>query len=843
MKFFFIFIFIFYNLSAQINWQLANSGIGHRINDIVFIDSLTGFAAADNYSQGFIIRTNNGGYSWTISLNNFEQGIQRILYVNDLNLFAIGWYGKILKSTNLGITWIDISNSNPSKEPIFGGYFFNSQIGILIGGNGTVLRTINGGVDWSVQQISNQELWDIKFINNDVGFIISKGRPAKIFKTSNKGLTWTEIYTEEGYSEFYNMKFINSTTGYIVGGKEAGGGIILQTTNAGNSWQKLPVNSVEWLLDIDFSNENSGVAVGANGLTLITNNGGSNWLPQYLPTSLLKSVFITPINTLIGGDWGRIYYSSSTVIPIINILSPSGNETLQAGQSFNISWTSSSIDSIKILFSPDGGLNWNVIASSFAASIGSFNWKVPQLTSNLCKIKLQNISDTSVFALSPLFSISAPPTTNNKVSISLPQLTAKLGDTVLVPVSIIIPNNLKISSFEISLNLNPNLQYIGFQTLNTLVGNNNWAFNANLNNNIIYTGAAGANEISSSGVLFFLRFKIISTSVNNIPLNFNTAVINAGGISIELTNGNISLTNINISYGDVDLNGTVQTFDASLILKYIAGTVTLNQQQLLNADVNLDGIVNSLDASLIIQYVLKIIPSLPVQGNFIASGDLIMPNLNVPINSSIEIPVALNNSTNIKSFEGSLNYDLNKLEFEGLEWSPSLADFTKEVRLNNNLIIFAGAGSNSINSNGLFLKLKFKVKSNYLNGQTQVLLNKIRWNANSFIFNPTWSTISVASNLNENNEIIYSFSLNQNYPNPFNPQTRIDFSLAKSGHTILEVYDINGTLVETLINEYLPQGNHFRIFPNKVTDLPSGVYFYRLMSSDFISVKKMIYIK
>ncbi len=94
-----------------------------------------------------------------------------------------------------------------------------------------------------------------------------------------------------------------------------------------------------------------------------------------------------------------------------------------------------------------------------------------------------------------------------------------------------------------------------------------------------------------------------------------------------------------------------------------------------------------------------------------------------------------------------------------------------------------------------------------------------------------------------------SFVLSQNYPNPFNPTTVIKYSIPvqERGYipVKLTVYDINGRVVSTLVNELQPAGEYSVDFPsdkNKI-HLSSGIYFYRLQAGNFVSVKKMILIK
>jgi hypothetical protein len=99
--------------------------------------------------------------------------------------------------------------------------------------------------------------------------------------------------------------------------------------------------------------------------------------------------------------------------------------------------------------------------------------------------------------------------------------------------------------------------------------------------------------------------------------------------------------------------------------------------------------------------------------------------------------------------------------------------------------------------------------------------------------------------VNENESIVISdFSLSQNYPNPFNPITTIKFAIpvsASNSLVTLKVYDIMGREVTTLVNEQKPAGEYEVIFNGD--ELSSGVYFYKLQSGSYSSVKKLVLIK
>ncbi len=85
------------------------------------------------------------------------------------------------------------------------------------------------------------------------------------------------------------------------------------------------------------------------------------------------------------------------------------------------------------------------------------------------------------------------------------------------------------------------------------------------------------------------------------------------------------------------------------------------------------------------------------------------------------------------------------------------------------------------------------------------------------------------------------FSLAQNYPNPFNPTTTIVYGIPNNGPVTLKVYDNLGREVRTLVNE--PKTAGFYTLTFSAPDLSSGVYFYKLESGNFVTVKRMILMK
>lgn len=85
------------------------------------------------------------------------------------------------------------------------------------------------------------------------------------------------------------------------------------------------------------------------------------------------------------------------------------------------------------------------------------------------------------------------------------------------------------------------------------------------------------------------------------------------------------------------------------------------------------------------------------------------------------------------------------------------------------------------------------------------------------------------------------YNLSQNYPNPFNPSTTINYSIARDGNVKLTIYNTIGEKIAAIVDEYKPAGNYSVQFNG--SNLPSGIYLYKLESGSFRAAKKFILLK
>ena len=102
-------------------------------------------------------------------------------------------------------------------------------------------------------------------------------------------------------------------------------------------------------------------------------------------------------------------------------------------------------------------------------------------------------------------------------------------------------------------------------------------------------------------------------------------------------------------------------------------------------------------------------------------------------------------------------------------------------------------------------------------------------------------TVMNPVSVSDQNVVVNKFELEQNYPNPFNPSTLIRYQTAEKSNVTLTVYNSIGRKISTLLNEVKPEGTFTIEFDG--SNLPSGIYYFRLQAGTFTDTKKMVLLR
>jgi hypothetical protein len=110
-----------------------------------------------------------------------------------------------------------------------------------------------------------------------------------------------------------------------------------------------------------------------------------------------------------------------------------------------------------------------------------------------------------------------------------------------------------------------------------------------------------------------------------------------------------------------------------------------------------------------------------------------------------------------------------------------------------------------------------------------------------YVDNLSFDTPVTSVNENIRGDLPNSFALMQNYPNPFNSTTTINYSICSTGFVTIKLYNVSGKEIATLLKGKKTPGNY--TIGLNTNNLPSGIYYYQMLSGSFKDTKKLILIK
>ncbi|MAT38335.1 MAG: hypothetical protein CL946_01890 [Ectothiorhodospiraceae bacterium] len=266
---------------AGLNWTTFSSSSANNLSAVTFYDENSGIAVG---TQGNVLSTIDGGSTWSsVELGPvWLTGIQFLdantaitVGYEEKYTPELGWYkeGLIIRSTDGGLSWT--VTENDMDQPLFGAYFHSATEGIAVGGRGHLYITNDGGLDWTqITSPTTDKLVHVSFVDDQHGIAI--GNKGTMLQTSDRGSTWESIsdWLDAGFDCIYFLDKENSKTGYIAGTS----GTLLQTKDKGMSWESKNSGTEHRLFDISFIGENFGMAVGERGTILKTSNRGNEWL-------------------------------------------------------------------------------------------------------------------------------------------------------------------------------------------------------------------------------------------------------------------------------------------------------------------------------------------------------------------------------------------------------------------------------------------------------------------------------------------------------------------------------------------------------------------------------------
>jgi photosystem II stability/assembly factor-like uncharacterized protein len=210
------------------NWVTLYSDTLIQFWGLYFVNSNTGYVAG---SSGRIMKTTNKGDNWTILISPTSTALDGIYFINETTGY-IGGANVFLKTTDAGQTWVNKVGSFTSPFETAGAiYFSDANTGIYSTNAARIVRTTDGGETYNLvySQTGGGAVWGLSFPTPLIGYGCTN--VGTVVKTVNGGLNWIEQSTPLT-ENLYEISFPSTNTGYIC----AWSGKILKTTNGGATY-------------------------------------------------------------------------------------------------------------------------------------------------------------------------------------------------------------------------------------------------------------------------------------------------------------------------------------------------------------------------------------------------------------------------------------------------------------------------------------------------------------------------------------------------------------------------------------------------------------------------------
>ncbi len=839
---------------------------GSDINAVYFIDPDQGWTVGAN---GTLNRTTDGGTAWI----QCRSGVIHHLYdisLSDGNIgTAVGGAGTILRTFDGGITWIKQVSGNSNQLRAVS--FSSVNVGIVVGLNGTILRTTNGGAMWTSQSSgTTHHLFGISYIDAETAIVI--GFNGVILRTTNAGATWDPQVSGTS-SQLFHVDFSDINTGTIV----STNGTILRSTDGGTSWSTQASGTPNSLYGVSFAGNSTGVVTGFNGTILHTTDGGSAWIPAASGTTdAIYNARLTDINNgWAVGQFGTLLHTTDGGATWESQVK--GTRRNLHGVSFADSMTGFAVgDSGTILKTADGGVTWMPDYFGTLSHLGDVRFYDSDhgIAVGQGGLILQTTDGGTFWDVKPsgitsdLYSLSYPTsdiayttgkdgyflkTTDGGDSWDKKQF---FGDATQNKVFMLDA----VRGVTISTPVFWTRSSTGYDTLPDPYHIDNYPYR--LVKDIVLTGGDTGIAVGATG--YILR----STQAFSGPPSFAFSEVNSP-TDKTLNAIDFSDPGTGIVVGD---EGTVIcTSDGGITWSTREFTGTSEKfNDVAYLDTNHIWIVG--DRGTILRYSPfeeSSINQFTVQDNW---NIVSVPFGVTDYATSTLFPDAITSAFGFDNgyapqdtLENGKGYWLKfpqaqTIVMDGTSLEAETVDVDAQWNMVGSLSTPLDIGTITSIPGGIVTSGFYQFDGAYQ--QSAIILpGKGYWvkcsQAGQLILSSEGNTEPTTririedrgelppappeEHVSQERSVPLTYNLSQNTPNPFNPTTQISFTIPIRTNVTLRIYNLLGQAVSTLTDQIQSPGEH--TFQWDANGVPSGIYFYRMVSGDYIRTMKMVVIK
>ena len=237
-----------------------------------------GFGASESWAQG--------GWAQPRAIGSSNYAVGALDTDRAVLLDSVG---RVYRTEDSGANWT-LRSFLPA--PIYGVSFSDDTTGTAVGGSGTIVRTLDGGLTW-LSQLSGTTVALIGVSFADTYNGVAVGQFGTIVTTGDGGDSWTSQISNTSL-DLFGVSFLDAMNGLAVGDA----GVILRTVDGGASWMPQDSGTTAHLQSVSFLDIDTAIVVGELGTILATTDGGASWIPQSSgTTSHLYGLFFVGTNT------------------------------------------------------------------------------------------------------------------------------------------------------------------------------------------------------------------------------------------------------------------------------------------------------------------------------------------------------------------------------------------------------------------------------------------------------------------------------------------------------------------------------------------------------------------
>lgn len=759
-----------------------------------YTDSLIGLGGLqDNGTLRY-----HGQPGWD-GVNGGDGGWTAIDPTNKQIMYAESQFLAIGKSTNGGFSFIPATNglpigaSNTNFIPPF--VLSPSHPNILYAGAKHVYKSTNAAGTWFTPSGSSSlngtkvSCIGVSYTSADTlmtgtGSSVSSSPIFKIYATTNGGTVWTDVTgpLPSRYPTDIEFDPSNSAVAYVTYSGYLTSHVF-KTTNVGNTWIDITSNLPDLpcqAIVVD-PKDPSTIWVGTDLGIFMSKNGGGLWedFSSGMPQAMvLDLVFSRSNHTLRAATFGNgVYERRIPSTPSLAVSFPNGGESWTAGTTEMIRWSSHYISTVDIEYSTASGSGWIPLASGLSAYTGSYAWV-----------------------------ISSPPTTDARVRVKDSQ-TGTTIDSSDSPFTILAGTDVVSGWNLVSVHLNaPDMR-------KTIL------YPAATSEAFAYINGYVQKESLATGVGYWLKFGSgVYHSFAGVSVVVDTIDVVAGWNLIGAISAPVSTSTI-VQIPPSIVNSPFYGFQSSYVT-----TTTLESKKGYWVKANADG-------------------------KLILSSSANVPSLTLPKNPLRALPSLTINDTRGNKQELYISEGMNRSTIEYYELPP-MAPHGFDARFGSGRMVESTDATAAdatyplrVKSDEYPIKLAWNLSGSDKTFSLIVRGTSVRIEGEGNVLLSHDETVGLALHVGPpvTPSAPKNFSLQQNYPNPFNPATELRFSLPVTGRYSLNIYNIEGALVATIVDGFLEAGDHSYRWDASMR--ANGLYFAELRGAPGTQTRKMLLIK